>query len=108
MLKWSFDLHNRWKANCENNSMDLPQQLNDVILAFIHQVEYLTHLLTDVSSDMKDIQKITKDDDKLNKKILSLERKIANLEKKLTQKESQSLPVAIFYKDGKPTKKKPK
>lgn len=42
------------------------------------------------------------------KRLLSLERKVAKLEKRIAALEPKPLPVAVYYKDGKPMKGKGK
>jgi Mg2+ and Co2+ transporter CorA len=102
MIKWTQKLHDYWKGKCEDDSLELPKDVTDAIYAFIQQIEYLRKLINeDIDHQMK---RSSKDD----KRIIDLEHKVLELEKKLGKPEKPLSSVGIFYRNGKPLKRKPK
>lgn len=135
MIKWTQKLHDYWKGKCSSNDLDLPPTVNDAILALLGQIEYLDHLIADGShthpvtekSDKisnSNIERLTlgidstttetikvisyDQNNQITVQLTDLKNKIEILEKRISALEPKEPPTAIFYKDGKPTKKKPK
>lgn len=102
MIKWTQKLHDYWKGKCSSNDLDLPPTVNDAILALLGQIEYLDHLIADGSHT----HPVTEKSDKISKQLTDLKNKIEILEKRISALEPKESPTAIFYKNGKPVKKK--
>lgn len=114
--KWTQKYQDYWKGKCEKNDLNLPDVVNEAILIFIGQVEYLTHLIADgqliisaelVSSPDPVAELLESLNAKL-KAISSLKKRALTLEKRVAALEPKPQPTPIFYENGKPTRKKPK
>lgn len=87
-------------------------QVNQAILIFLNQIEYLSHLISNHSlttNSQKNLsQNLSTKDDIYIKQIALLKSKITKLEKRIEKLEPPKLPMPIFYENGKPTRKKPR
>jgi len=103
MEKWSQRMQDNWKHACENNTYELNPKINEAILIFIGQIEYLKSLINQ-SQFSSEILKDESNKD-IDKRIKNLEKRINKLEKISNPKE-ELISRGIYYKDGKPTKSK--